>query len=180
MEVALGPLGGANALASAASKGGRALAKAVKRLENIPIFIPGAAGGVGAFMRAGKIVTSVSAKVHRYRLRKALEKALGRKRASGESTHHIVALEDDDAEVARGVLKRFNIDIDDAVNGVFLPASKKSPNPMGSIVHATLRNGKYYKKVNIYLKEAKTKADVIKRLKKIRETLLDGTFYDAI
>ncbi|MBK9264743.1 MAG: hypothetical protein IPM54_33785 [Polyangiaceae bacterium] len=47
LEVALGPLGGARLLASAVSKGAKALTTAVKRLENIPIFIPIATNGVG-------------------------------------------------------------------------------------------------------------------------------------
>jgi len=46
MEVALGPLGGAKFLASAVSKGSKAMTAAVSRLKNIPIFIPGAAGAV--------------------------------------------------------------------------------------------------------------------------------------
>ncbi|MBK9266783.1 MAG: AHH domain-containing protein [Polyangiaceae bacterium] len=180
LEVALGPLGGARLLASAVSKGAKALTTAVKRLENIPIFIPGATNGVGGFVRIGKITTSVSAKVHRYQLRRALEKELKRKKAAGESTHHIVALEDEPAREARTILDKFNIKIDEAVNGVFLPATKSSPNPTGAIVHATLRNGEYYDRVNRFLRKARSQADLIKRLKRIRETLLDGTFYDAI
>ena len=181
MEVALGPLGGAKFLASAVSKGTKALTTASTRLGNIPIFLPIANGGGGAFIRVGTLVGSVSAKAHRYRLRKALEEKLGRVMATGESTHHIVALDHELAIKSREILAKFGIDIDDAVNGVFLPAFKKSPNPKGSIVHATLANKKvYYEKVEKALKQAKTPAQAVEQLRKIRKALLDGTFYDAV
>jgi hypothetical protein len=181
MEIALGPLGGAKFLASAVSKGTKALSAAVARLGEIPIFLPIAAGGGGAFIRIGKLIGSASARAHRYALRAALEAKLGRAMATGESTHHIVALEHELAALSRKKLAKFGIHIDDAINGVFLPAFLKSPNHKGSIVHATLANKKlYYEKVEKALDKATTKAEIIEQLRKIRKALLDGSFYDAV
>jgi len=92
-----------------------------------------------------------------------------------------VALEHELAAESRKKLAQFSIDIDDVANGVFLPAFKKSPNPKGSIVHATLANKRlYYEKVEEALDKAKTPAQAIEQLRKIRKALLDGTFYDAV
>ncbi|HRI71553.1 MAG TPA: AHH domain-containing protein, partial [Polyangium sp.] len=153
-----------------------------KRLENVPIFIPVANGGMGTVVRAGTLMGSMSAKMHRYYLRKALEVKLKRSMAAGESTHHIVPIESirEGADKCRQLFAKFKLDIDKEYNGVFLPATKNSPNPRGSIVHATLDNPTYYKKVAKSLNEAKTQADALERLRKIRKTLLDGTFYDAV
>ncbi len=82
LEIALGPLGGAKLivfaigkgakvvttaaskgselLAYTTTKGGQALVAAMKRLENLPIFIPGAAGSAGAFIKAGQVIKSIS------------------------------------------------------------------------------------------------------------------------
>ena len=59
-----------------------------------------------------------------------------RLRQAGESLHHMIAHGDDRADFARGILEKFKINVDDAWNGVFLPATSKSPNPKGSIVHS--------------------------------------------
>ncbi|MBK9262149.1 MAG: hypothetical protein IPM54_20390 [Polyangiaceae bacterium] len=52
LEIALGPLGGAKLLASAATKGTKAMKAAFTRVGNIPIFIPGATNGLGGLVRA--------------------------------------------------------------------------------------------------------------------------------
>jgi hypothetical protein len=182
-EVILGPLGGAKLAASGLSKGSKALKAAVARLGDIPIYLPVGVGGGGAFVKIGqfvnvsKIVASISASAHRYRLEKAL-KALKVPilRGPGESLHHIVAWDDDRAKMARGILKKFKIDIDDAANGVFLPATTKSVNPKGAMVHSTLHTDDYYRKVNRALLSAKNRRDAIKKLEEIRESLLKGAY----
>lgn len=199
LEVALGPLGGAKAIVSVvgkgakavtmvaakssellaltSTKGGQALAAAMKRLENIPIFIPGAAGGMGAATTVAivlKVVRQSPARI----LHLAM-KAAGMERAAGTATHHMVAHGHEWAKPARKILAQFGVTINEAVNGVYLPQFLKSPNPNGAIVHATLaNNAKYYEKVNKFLEGAASKADLIKRLERIRETLLNGKFFD--
>jgi hypothetical protein len=202
MEIALGPLGGAKLIASAVTKGakvatvvagkgsqllnvattkgGQALMAAMKRLENIPIFIPGAAGGAGGAVRLGAITKPLSARMHRYWLEKAMKAApFNRLRDVGEALHHIVAHGDGRAEIARQKLAQFGINIDEAFNGVFLPATSKSPNAKGSIVHSMVHSKDYYFKVEAFLNGAKSKKEVIRRLQRIRETLENGTFFDV-
>jgi hypothetical protein len=95
-----------------------------------------------------------------------------------DETHHIVASGSKRAKGAREILETWGIDIDDPANGVFLPANLASPNPKGSIVHKTLGNNiKYYKKVEEYLDLATSQADAIQRLRRIGETLENGTFW---
>ena len=202
LEVALGPLGGAKAIVSVvgkgakavttvaakgselialtSTKGGQALVAALKRLENIPIFIPGAAGGVGGFIKAGALVRPLTARAHRYALENALKYAenplVRRARQAGESLHHIVAHTEPRAEEARKILAKFKIDVDEAWNGVFLPATLKSPNPTGAVVHSVVHTSAYYEKVQHMLEAAKTRKQAIRILQDIRKALENGTF----
>ena len=107
-------------------------------------------------------------------LTRALEKA-GHTKPPGAAVHHIVARTAKKAKPARDVLQDFKIDMDDAVNGVFLPANRKSPNPTGASVHASLHTNKYYEEVNEVLKQASTRAEVVDVLESIRAQLLVGT-----
>jgi cyanophycinase-like exopeptidase len=100
--------------------------------------------------------------------------AAGHTRPPGSAAHHIVAGGADDAEPARRVLANFGIGINDAANGVFLPASKNSPNVMGAAVHASLHTKRYYKAVNKLLSTAKTRERVLAILAGIRQKLLAG------
>lgn len=88
-------------------------------------------------------------------------------------------LSDDRAKVVRKILAKFGIEIDDGVNGVFFPATTKSVNPKGALVHSTLHTNDYYSRINDVLKAAKNRADAFQKLKRIRETLLDGTLHHA-
>ncbi|MBK9264744.1 MAG: AHH domain-containing protein [Polyangiaceae bacterium] len=100
-------------------------------------------------------------------------------RKAGQALHHMVAHGDDRAKNARKILDKFKIHIDEAWNGVFLPATTKSPNPKGSIVHSMVHTDKYYRSVERALEKAKSRKDAIRILQRIRETLENGTFFDA-
>jgi hypothetical protein len=205
MEVALGPLGGAKLIVSAATKGakaatvvaskgsallsfattkgGKALAAAMKRLEDIPIFIPGAVSGPGGMVRIGKVINASKkalSKINARALEKALE-AAGFVKKAGESTHHMVAHSSivEGAERCRELFATFKLEMNAEYNGAFLPWTTKSPNPNGALVHQLLDNPDYYRKLAELLGKAKSQSDAIHRLKRIRETLLNGTFYHA-
>ena len=186
MEVALGPLGGAKFLASAVSKGTKAMTAAVSRLKNIPIFIPGAAGGIGGAVRVGNLLKNLS-RYHARRLERAMFKEaddLGKPlvKLATDETHHIVPPGRNlpDAEACRNILAKFGVDVDHAANGVFLPANLSSPNPGGAIVHKILGNNKkYYEKVRESLEKATSQAELLRRLERIGETLKNGTFFHA-
>lgn len=68
------------------------------------------------------------------------------------------------AAPAREVLKRWGIGINDAANGVFLPATLKSPNPIGAAVHSTLHTEAYYQAVNRALRRVKTRQEALQVL----------------
>lgn len=106
-------------------------------------------------------------------LGKALE-AAGHARPPGAAAHHIVAGKAAAAAKARDVLQRFGIGINDAVNGLFLPTMRSSPNPSGAAVHSTLHTKRYYNTVNQILDVARTRAEVEAILRALRESLLSG------
>lgn len=89
------------------------------------------------------------------------------------AAHHIVAGASPYAVETRKILRQFGIGINDAANGVFLPAVK---NISGAAYHPALHNGDYYEKVNKLLRFATSKEEVIDILQDIAEELVNGTF----
>jgi hypothetical protein len=71
-------------------------------------------------------------------------------------------------------LQRFGIGINDAANGVFLPANRAAANTAGAAVHSTLHTQGYYLKVNDMLSTARTRAEAETILDIIRQRLLSG------
>jgi hypothetical protein len=106
-------------------------------------------------------------------LGQALE-AAGHVRPAGSAAHHIVAGNARAASQARGVLQRFGIGVNDAANGVFLPASRAAPNAAGAAVHSTVHTNAYYQTVNQMLGAATTRAEAEAALGAIRQSLLSG------
>jgi hypothetical protein len=100
--------------------------------------------------------------------------AAGHTRPPGSAAHHIVAGNAERAEPARRILQEFGIGINDAANGVFLPATGKSPNAMGAAVHASLHSNRYYTTVNKMLGQAQTRDQALGILARIRRMLLEG------
>jgi len=152
----------------------RAIRTAMSGLRRMPIFVPGAVNGIGVFMKvAPKAVVKTVARGSSRVLARAM-KAVGKFRLAGEFCHHIVAHGDARAKAALDVLDKFGIGVDEAVNGVFLPGFKTSPNPLKKAVHGNLHTKKYYEAVNKMLDEATSPADARRVLKEIAENLEKG------
>jgi len=156
----------AGALESAAA---RLLDKAIMRLRGMPIFVPGTVGGAGFFMRTIPRVVNGSSR----KLLQALLKA-GKEPLKGEVPHHVVSHTDVRAEEARKILAKFDVGIDSADNGVFLPGTTKAPNPKGKAVHSTVHTDRYYKAVEAAIKDAVSKEDLIDKLQKLSVKLENG------
>ena len=89
------------------------------------------------------------------------------------AAHHIVAGGSPKASTARDILQSFEIDINDARNGVFLPAAKDVAN---SAYHPSLHTNKYYDTVIQLLSEATSKEDALDIPEYIGTKLQNGTF----
>lgn len=89
------------------------------------------------------------------------------------AAHHIVAGSSRKAVEARAILYKFDVDINDAVNGVFLPTVK---NVTDAAYHPSLHTDAYYRKVTEALMPANSRDDVIDILEDIAEQLQRGTF----
>ena len=89
------------------------------------------------------------------------------------AAHHIVAGRATGAKDTRKILERYRININSAVNGVFLPTTKEV---VGSTYHPSTHTKAYYNKVNSLLNRASSKKEVEKILQYISKTLSDGTF----
>jgi hypothetical protein len=79
--------------------------------------------------------------------------------------------------VSRGferLLARFGIGINDAANGVFLPATRAAPNQGGAAVHSTVHTRAYFQAVNEELGQATTRAEALEVLNALRQGLLGG------
>ncbi|MDR6882436.1 RHS repeat-associated core domain-containing protein [Bacillus sp. 3255] len=88
------------------------------------------------------------------------------------AAHHIVAAIDGRAKIAQDILNKYNVDIDSAYNGVFLPTSDGFVESNHRRIHTNV----YYDNVNSLLSGAKSQDDVIDILDDIRDQLTNGTF----
>lgn len=136
-----------------------------------------AGGNVIAFARGG-VAANTTAELSRpsSRVLGANLEAAGAVRPAGSAAHHIVAGSAARAAEARAVLQRYGIDINDAGNGVFLPARMTSPNPTGAAVHSTIHTNAYYAEVNSLLGQATTRGEALDALAYVRSQLLSGGF----
>ncbi len=109
-------------------------------------------------------------------LARNLERA-GSPRPPGHDAHHIVAAGDSrfrHAIEAREILEKFNIHINDATNGVWLP---NKPGVGSAAYHRVIHAKEYYRKVARLLRLAKTREEAIQILQQIGQGLSDNTFY---
>jgi len=100
--------------------------------------------------------------------------AAGAPRPPGTAAHHIVAGNSRGAQDARETLDELDIDINEAGNGVFLPANRGSPNPDSAATHSTLHTDAYYNEVNRILGGAETREEALEALEYIRTKLQSG------
>lgn len=96
----------------------------------------------------------------------------GSMRRAGEAAHHIVAKGAERAAPARAALERVGVQIDEAVNGVFLPATRGAVGD--AINHLTMHTKAYYDSVNEATRNVQTRQQAIEVLKRIGEGLKEG------
>jgi hypothetical protein len=140
------------------------------------VYVLSTASGGGAPSASGSNAgakTATGAAPSSRALGRALE-AAGHVRPPGSAAHHIVSGSAPEAAQARAVLQKFGIGIDEAVNGVFLPANRAASNPAGAAVHSTLHTNEYYQKMTRMLSAATTRAEAEAALNAIRQALLSG------
>lgn len=93
----------------------------------------------------------------------------GARQPGGTAAHHVVASTSKKARVARDHLERLGIDINDSVNGIFLPKNKSTPNPGKRSVHSSIHTNRYYNTVSRRVVKARSKAEakaIIRRIKR--------------
>ncbi len=120
---------------------------------------------------------------HYREMRRNLNKAKIHK-PKNTAAHHIVPVFDDRGAIARQILHEFGIDIDSAINGVYLPRFIKNiPHPQmkKSYAHSVVHTKMYYTNVTtLLLDESKvpgvTKEDIIEILREIAQDLHNGVF----
>jgi hypothetical protein len=95
-------------------------------------------------------------------------------REAGQAAHHIVARAAQAAQPARDKLAEVGIRINDAVNGVLLPATKDYAGQ--AVNHLTVHTQKYYNAVNQALANVQTREEAVAALKVIGNALLNGTY----
>ena len=88
----------------------------------------------------------------------------GIERGADQAAHHIVAGGSKYAKDTRKILAKFNISVNDAVNGVFLDKS----------IHVGLHTKEYYEKIHGLLEKATTKEEVINILQSVADILSSG------
>lgn len=88
--------------------------------------------------------------------------------------HHIVPKNDPKAAEAKNILKDFDVGIDSAENGVWLPAGPRVVNWFNDVFHSQTFSGRYADWVVDQLSTAGSLDDVVATLQQIRDALLSG------
>ncbi len=99
--------------------------------------------------------------------------ASGAVRQAGEAAHHIVARGARLAEPARAKLAEVGVGVDEAVNGVILPAVRNYAGAAAN--HLTLHTKEYYSAVNNALQNANTRERALEVLSELAAQLKNGT-----
>lgn len=123
---------------------------------------------------ASKVVKQVEKPSSRKLTRNLKKAGINKPKDYKAAAHHIVAGGDPNAERSRLILERFEIGINDASNGVFLPYEKNVPT--NAVYHPSLNTQKYNENVYKMLQDATSREQVIATLRKIRNMLLEGKF----
>jgi hypothetical protein len=98
-------------------------------------------------------------------------------RPPGVAAHHIVpaALKKfPSAEQARNILIKFGISVENAANGVYLPA--KFEDAVRAAYHGSVHSRRYCDELYFRLRTARSKEEALLVLNQIRKELLAGTF----
>ncbi len=112
---------------------------------------------------------------HRRTLSRNVVKATGQARPADACAHHIVAANDPAADSSKVLLSDWGIGINDADNGVFLPASKVGMAGYPSAVkHTSWHSPQYHFAVYVRLVVQNDTATGRAELKAIKSDLLDG------
>ena len=90
---------------------------------------------------------------------------------SNSRAHHIVGDNPSTIE-AEIILKRYGIDINDPMNGVFLPSDVDSP--LKGVIHEGRHTNEYHDIVNQRLRMATSREDCLEILQSIKEDLING------
>ena len=99
--------------------------------------------------------------------------ANGLERPFGSVAHHIVAFADKRAVEARAILEKAGININDAVNGIYLPGTKIS---QGSWWGCSSNNSALMPITDEVTRRLQQSDDVQKTLSKLERTFLRGDF----
>lgn len=101
--------------------------------------------------------------------------AAGRPRPLGYQAHHLVAGKARQAAEARQILARWQIDINDPRNGVWLP-NAKTARRLGQKNHQNWHTKRYYNEVNARLGKATSREEALDILRKIADKVSSGQF----
>ncbi len=101
----------------------------------------------------------------------------GTPRPSNSAAHHIVGDTSKRAKIARDILRKHGIDIDDALNGVFLPNRSNMDKTARGILHNGKHPNAYFDSVNDLIRNADNaggKEAVLKTIDRIKNRLLES------
>ena len=105
-------------------------------------------------------------------------------RPAGYAAHHIVQWNDQRADAARQLLQRYGIDINAAVNGVYLPHTKAAAAQTEAQYHPAMHTSDYMTNITDALERAESrgetfeekKQEITNELNRIAEELQKGEF----
>ncbi len=133
------------------------------------------AGNAAGFDDAARAAFRKRGKLARNWLREREALGLPVSIPAGWDVHHIISKGHRSAQELRALLKRFNIDIDDAAKAVILPGPRATE--LGNAVyHPRLHSGKYFDELTNRLRDVASREEVLEVLRDTARDLDAGLF----
>lgn len=106
-------------------------------------------------------------------LRENMKMAMGKhyKDLGDNAAHHLVG-DSPESAIAKGILEKYGIDINDPINGILLPTNKKGT--LKGTLHGGRHTKRYCDEVNNRLRKARSKEECMEILDSIKEDLYKG------
>ena len=87
------------------------------------------------------------------------------------AAHHLVG-DSPESAIAKGILEKYGIDINDPINGILLPTNRKGT--LKGTLHSGRHTKKYCNEVNNRLRKARSKEECMEILDGIKNDLYNG------
>lgn len=111
-------------------------------------------------------------------LRDNMKMAMGKHYKEGDNAAHHLVGDSPESAIAKGILEKYGIDINDPINGILLPTNRKGT--LKGTLHGGRHTKKYCDEVNNRLRKARSREECMEILDGIKEDLYKGKLEGSV